>query len=88
MSSKSAIPGGRTSLNAYGSPRPAVRGISKLLLLGLTHISHVAAAPLIEHLSQAKHDAPVEEEASLWLYLTIAAVLVLLGGAFAGLTIA
>ena len=62
-----------------------------MLLLVLAQISHVAAAPVKEFLGLLKEDegAPKgAKDASLWLYLTVAAVLVLLGGAFAGLTIA
>ncbi len=89
MSPTSAITGGRTILNGYGSSRPAARGFSKLLLLGFAQISHVVAAPIIEHIQNAKESAPKDaEDPSLWLYLTVAAVLVLLGGTFAGLTIA
>jgi metal transporter CNNM len=92
MLSKPPIAGGRSSYNGLNARRPAVQGVSKLLFLVLAQISHVAAAPLKDYLGHSKK-AHVkyhaeEEDPSLWLYLAVAAVLVLLGGAFAGLTIA
>ncbi|KAN0120191.1 DUF21 domain containing protein [Hyaloscypha variabilis] len=92
MSSKPPIAVGRSSYNGLNARRPAVQGVSKLLFLVLAQISHVAAAPLKDYLGHSKK-AHVkyhaeEEDPSLWLYLAVAAVLVLLGGAFAGLTIA
>lgn len=79
-----------SSYSVPGAHRPAAQGIAKVLLIVLAQVSHVAAAPLKEFLGILKEDdAPKDaKDASLWLYLTIAAVLVLLGGAFAGLTIA
>jgi metal transporter CNNM len=92
MASKAAIAVERSSSNGFVARRPAVQGISKLLFLALAQITHVAAAPLkdyIGHSRKAHIKAHAEEEdPSLWLYLAVAAVLVLLGGAFAGLTIA
>ena len=92
MSSTSAIAAGRASYNSFNARRPAVQGVSKLLFLVLAQITHVAAAPLKDYLGHSKK-AHVkyhaeEEDPSLWLYLAVAGVLVLLGGAFAGLTIA
>lgn len=92
MVSKSAIAEGRSSYNGLNARRPAVQGISKLLFLALAQITHVAAAPLKDYIGHAKgahiKEHPDEEDPSLWLYLAVAAILVLLGGAFAGLTIA
>ncbi|TAQ87084.1 hypothetical protein B7494_g4607 [Chlorociboria aeruginascens] len=70
--------------------RPAVLGLAKTVFLGLFQLSSVAAAPVSTFLGITKdEDAPKDaEDPSLWLYLAIAAILVLLGGAFAGLTIA
>lgn len=92
MTSKPPTPVGRSSYNGPNARRPAVQGLSKLLFLALAQITHVAAAPLKDYLGHSKH-AHVkmhaeEEDPSLWLYLAVAAILVLLGGAFAGLTIA
>jgi len=91
MSSKPPIAVGRSSYNGLNARRPAVQGVSKLLFLVLAQISHVAAAPLKDYLGHSKKahvKYHAEEDPSLWLYLAVAAVLVLLGGAFAGLTIA
>lgn len=82
---------GRPSHNGYLATRPAILGLAKLLFLGLCQVSYVSAAPLTTFLGIAKteEDLPKDsEDPSLWLYLGVAAILVLLGGAFAGLTIA
>lgn len=92
-STSAAIVRGRTNHNGYAATRPAISGLAKLLLLGFYQISSVSALPLRTFLGLrrqaddggARADA---DDPSLWLYLGIAAVLVLLGGAFAGLTIA
>ena len=90
MNSRSSIGiAGRTNHNGYIANRPAILGLAKVLGLGLTQITSVAAAPIAELLGhEHNHDTPDADDASLWLYLGFAAVLVLLGGAFAGLTIA
>lgn len=65
---------------------------ARLLLVGLIHAAVVCSAPLTRSFKTFESDVPDEprspEDATLWLYLGIALVLVLLGGAFAGLTIA
>ncbi|EXJ70386.1 uncharacterized protein A1O5_06454 [Cladophialophora psammophila CBS 110553] len=73
------------------SVRPIVLGLAKILFLSLGQVPIVRAAPVYA----AKLFSVAEEQEgkdpddpSLWMYLTVAAVLVLLGGAFAGLTIA
>lgn len=74
-----------------GINRPAVLGVAKLLFLSIYQVCQASAAPIAEFIGLAYEggDAPKDaEDPSLWLYLTVAAVLVLLGGAFAGLTIA
>lgn len=68
--------GGLTSL------RPAVLGMARVIGLGL---SHAAAAPLEKRTGHHEDDL---ESAPLWLLYTFSMSLVLLGGAFAGLTIA
>lgn len=78
--------------NQYLARRPLVLGLSKVLFLALGQIPVVQAIPL--HVSQYLYDAAEKPDPkpagdpSLWMYLTVAAALVLLGGAFAGLTIA
>jgi hypothetical protein len=77
--------------NGYLATRPAILGLAKVLFLGLWQVSYVSAAPVSQFLGITKEqeDLPKDaEDPSLWLYLGVAAVLVLLGGAFAGLTIA
>jgi metal transporter CNNM len=81
----------RTASNGLAINRPAVLGIAKLLFLTLYQVCQVSAAPISEFMGFAYggDDLPNDaDDPSLWLYLTVAAVLVLLGGAFAGLTIA
>jgi metal transporter CNNM len=75
----------------YLSNRPLVLGLAKIIVLALAQTPLARAAPIYAFLASAKED-PEEgkspEDPSLWLYLGVAALLVLLGGAFAGLTIA
>ncbi|EXJ95251.1 hypothetical protein A1O1_00371 [Capronia coronata CBS 617.96] len=77
--------------NPYLALRPVVLGLANVFILGISQIPFVQAAPLHTfHLFSAA-EAPEEKDPgspSLWIYLTVAAALVLLGGAFAGLTIA
>jgi metal transporter CNNM len=88
MTSRSRAAAGRHSSNAYTSTRPAVLGLAKLIVLGLSQLSITTAAPLKRYLHINDEELPEIEDQSLWLYLTTALILVLLGGAFAGLTIA
>jgi metal transporter CNNM len=77
--------------NKYLSRRPLVLGLAKICVLSVSQLPFIQAAPLsISDFIHAKdEDAPSPtHDASLWLYLGVAAALVLLGGAFAGLTIA
>lgn len=69
--------------------RPAALGLAKMLFLGASQISLAGAVPLKSWLRGGDEDLPKSpEDPDLWLYLTVAMVLVLSGGAFAGLTIA
>ncbi|KIW15840.1 hypothetical protein PV08_05890 [Exophiala spinifera] len=77
--------------NSYLATRPAVLGLAKILVLSLSQLPIVRAAPI--HASYLFFAAEEEEgkdpeDPTLWIYLSVAAALVLLGGAFAGLTIA
>lgn len=77
--------------NQYLARRPLVIGISKVIAFTIGQSSLVQAAPFhaSTFLFYAEKDNQKDAEGpSLWLYLTVAAILVLLGGAFAGLTIA
>ena len=75
----------------YLSRRPAVLGLAKALFLALGQLPIVQAAPLYTSaflFAKEEEGAKPPDNPSLWIYLTVAAALVLLGGAFAGLTIA
>lgn len=79
-----------TSKNFHLSQRPIILGFGKIFWYALTQLVTVQAAPL-STIIWSKRDEPEgkpPDDPSLWLYLGIAAILVLLGGAFAGLTIA
>lgn len=89
MPSKPTTSVGQTNLNGLNGQRTGIQGLTKILLLVVAQISHVAAAPVKQFLGLAKAKAEEpEEDVNIWLYLAFAAVLVLVGGAFAGLTIA
>lgn len=69
--------------------------MAKLLVLGLGQISGTYAAPLLSLLpfkilaEEEGEEPPMSpDKPTLWIYLAVAVALVLLGGAFAGLTIA
>ena len=65
--------------------RPFALGISKILFMSLSSVVSAAPISLFQHYDD---DVPEEQGASLWVLYVASAVLVLLGGAFAGLTIA
>lgn len=72
--------------------RPAVLGLAKLLILSICQATSASAAPILAYMEATKphhHDeTPDVDDANMWLYLGVAAILVALGGIFAGLTIA
>jgi metal transporter CNNM len=73
----------------YLARRPAVLVLAKGLLLTLGQLPLIQAAPFHPALLFAKEKKGEDaQEPGVWLYLGVAASLVLLGGAFAGLTIA
>lgn len=89
MNSNSAVAIGRSSSNVSNFRRPGANGLSNILLLVLAQITHVAAAPLRKYVALLGLEEPEQAEGGdLVLYMSVALVLVLLGGAFAGLTIA
>lgn len=78
-------------MNPYLASRPATLGIAKLLFLLLAQLPALtAAAPFaFSGISVRQADGGKDpEDPELWLYLGISIILVLSGGAFAGLTIA
>ena len=66
------------------------QSVAKLLLVALVQVPLSYAAPLLSQSVHALEEADAEspEGPGLWAYLGTAIALVLLGGAFAGLTIA
>ncbi|KAM5430113.1 cell agglutination protein Mam3 [Microsporum canis] len=77
------------TLTRHGAGLPAGLAWTKLILFSLTRFPLLYAAPLASSVIEKLDHAPKSpDELSLWLYLGIAAALVLSGGAFAGLTIA
>ncbi|KAL4970958.1 putative DUF21 and CBS domain protein (Mam3) [Aspergillus stella-maris] len=79
------------SANRSLALRPIALGLGKLFMLSFSQLSLVSAAPTL-FLDPRGHSEEVgafsASDPSLWLYLGVAAALVLAGGAFAGLTIA
>jgi metal transporter CNNM len=88
MPSRSTGAAGKHSYNGYTSTRTAVVGLAKILFLSLGQLSFVDALPVGNFLRLTEKERHGPNEASLWLYLMTAIILVLLGGVFAGLTIA
>ncbi len=86
MRTKATAPARGVSIHSNGllAARSIVVGLSRILFMGLGIVS---AAPLnvFDHLHD---DEPEAEGASLWVLYVTSLVLVLSGGAFAGLTIA
>jgi metal transporter CNNM len=75
----------------YPAARPLVLALGKLLFLGLSAVPSLRAAPIIAFESASEDGEQKGKPPSdprLWIYLSVAMVLVLLGGIFAGLTIA
>lgn len=81
-----------STANAYLSKRPLVLGLSKLFFVAVAQLPIAQAAPLyvstLIHSLEEGEEGKSPDDPDLWLYLGVAAALVLLGGAFAGLTIA
>jgi len=73
-----------TRSNGLLAARYLVVGLARVLFMG---ISSVYAAPL-QLTGHLDDDVPEAEGASLWVLYVASVVLVLSGGAFAGLTIA
>ena len=82
----------RRNGNSLAAIRPVILGLSKLLMIGILNIPFVRAAPFSYapalFARKVIEDKPMPPDPSLWIYLGTAVALVLLGGAFAGLTIA
>ena len=82
----------RRSSTASSAVNPAAFSIIKLLIASFLHAPFAAAAPLFTAPFKTFADddelPKSPDDAELWIYLSTAIVLVLLGGVMAGLTIA
>jgi len=84
MATRGVVPIRRANdASGFGLFRTAVLGLTKALTLG---VSSVAAAPI--HAVNHPDREPEAEGSSFWVLMGASIALVLLGGAFAGLTIA
>ncbi|GKT57768.1 DUF21 and CBS domain protein [Colletotrichum tofieldiae] len=84
MATRGVVPTRRANnAGGFGLFRTAVLGLTKALTLG---VSSVAAAPI--HAVNHPDNEPEAEGSSFWPLMGASIALVLLGGAFAGLTIA
>ena len=71
--------------------RPTFLSVVKLVIFGIANFRSIRAAPVPPFSIWTKEDADgamPADSPTLWIYLAVAVGLVLLGGAFAGLTIA
>ena len=75
--------------------RRTILSLAKLLFLALSNVPLIRGAPtrllhtFVGDVQEQEEPEPLPaDDASLWVYLSVAVGLVLLGGAFAGLTIA
>lgn len=86
MSSVARSPGLHSTILVLG---PATRAVGLALWTAATTASRAVAAPLPNILAESGHGGVDKDSgAPLWVLYVASAVLVLLGGAFAGLTIA
>ncbi|KAI4157260.1 MAG: hypothetical protein LQ342_008449 [Letrouitia transgressa] len=78
------------STNAHTRMRPGTLSLLRILVYVVTSLPLLQATPLRHgHFIAFEADKPMSaSEPTLWIFLAVAAGLVLLGGAFAGLTIA
>ncbi|OAX79741.1 hypothetical protein ACJ72_05936 [Emergomyces africanus] len=75
--------------NQHVAVRSVVLAFAKLLFLAVAQFPIASAFPILDSLQLDKQeDGKTPDDPSLWLYLSVAAALVISGGAFAGLTIA
>lgn len=82
---------GIQATHAHSASRPRPGGILSLVQVLLAVIAHFGfshAAPLFTTLEAGEEEPKPVNDPQLWIYLGFAIFLVLLGGAFAGLTIA
>ncbi|MCJ1402535.1 hypothetical protein MMC11_005755 [Xylographa trunciseda] len=79
-------------ISGVAAQRSLILSLLKLFFLGIMNFPLLGAAPTrrwpVVTLAEDDDDPMAPEKPTLWIYLAIAIALVLLGGAFAGLTIA
>lgn len=75
-------------INRYMASQSVILGLVRIFSLFFAQIPFANAAPASSLLAPSAEPPPPTTEPALWLYLSVAAALVLSGGAFAGLTIA
>ncbi|MCJ1379637.1 hypothetical protein MMC17_002739 [Xylographa soralifera] len=90
-SSHAAITASRP-IGGVAAQRPLILSLLKLFFLGIVNLPVLGAAPTrrwpVLPFAEDDDDPMSPDKPTLWIYLAIAIALVLLGGAFAGLTIA
>ncbi|PGH01681.1 hypothetical protein GX51_05127 [Blastomyces parvus] len=74
--------------NQHVAGRSVVLAVVKLLFLAVAQLPTISAFPILSSQLHSLEDGKAPDDPSLWLYLSVAAALVISGGAFAGLTIA
>ena len=78
----------------YTAARPYIFSMAKLLIWSIGQLPITRAAPFNHRMpfsifAEEEEEPPMSaDKPTLWIYLAVAIALVLLGGAFAGLTIA
>ena len=81
----------RPTAGGLATRTPMILSLAKLLMLGIVNLPFLRAAPTrYPHFTtfvEADGGMPADNP-TLWIYMAVAVGLVLLGGAFAGLTIA
>lgn len=73
--------------SSHASRANGILSLIRLLLAAVLHFEFANAVPLVA-VAEEDINKKTANDPQLWIYLTIAIALVLLGGAFAGLTIA
>ena len=73
---------------AHSTANSKLLPVVKLLLIGIANLPLLRAAPTRFSVSVEEDGAMAPDNPTLWIYLAVAVGLVLLGGVFAGLTIA
>lgn len=77
--------------NGHASTRVVVLGLAKMLFLMLANTPFVRASPIVRrslNMFEEPGEGKSPDDPGMWAYLGVSVALVLLGGVFAGLTIA